>query len=129
MAKINSRDKGARFERHIAKVLREYGYEAERGCQHAGGKDSPDVKTNMKGIHIEAKNVEHLNIWGALEQSKRDAGNDEMPVVMFKRNRSQIYVAMPMDDFMVLYKAWEKGVDDAQGRERTGYRHEQDQES
>ena len=106
--KINSRDKGARFERRIAKMLREYGYEAERGQQHAGGKDSPDVKHNMPRIHIEAKDVEKLNIWNALEQSKRDAGEDEIPVVMFKRNRTKVYVAMPFEEFMDLFQAWER---------------------
>lgn len=105
---VNSREKGARFERQLAKLIREYGYEAERGCQHAGGKDSPDVKTSMKGIHIEAKNVEHLNMWNALEQSKRDAGEEEIPVVMFKRNRSGVYVALPFSEFMEMYAAWEK---------------------
>ena len=104
MGKINSRDKGARYERKIAQMLREYGYKAERGCQHAGGVDSPDVKHNMKGIHIEAKNVEALNIWKALEQSERDAGADEMPIVVFRRNRSKDYVAMQFDDFMKLYQ-------------------------
>ena len=108
MGKINSRDKGARFERQLAKMLREHGYEAERGCQHSGGKDSPDVKHNMHRIHIEAKDVEKLNIWNALEQSKRDAREDEIPVVMFKRNRTQVYVAMPFDEFMDFYEAWEK---------------------
>ena len=108
MAKINSRDKGARFERRIAKMLREYGYEAERGCQHSGGKDSPDVKHNMPRLHIEAKDVEKLNIWNALEQSKRDAGEDEIPVVMFKRNRTKVYVAMPFEEFMDLFQAWER---------------------
>lgn len=108
MGKIDSRAKGARFERTLAKMIREYGYEAERGCQHSGGKDSPDVKTSMKGIHIEAKDVMKLNIWNALEQSKRDAGEDEVPVVMFKRNRTKVYVAMPFEDFMDFYGAWEK---------------------
>ena len=107
MGKINSRDKGARFERRIAKMLREYGYEAERGQQHSGGKDSPDVKHNMPRLHIEAKDVEKLNIWNALEQSKRDAGEDEIPVVMFKRNRTQVYVALPFESFMEMYGAWE----------------------
>lgn len=108
MGKIDSRAKGARFERQLAKMIRERGYEAERGCQHSGGKDSPDVKHNMHRIHIEAKDVEKLNIWNALEQSKRDSGEDEIPVVMFKRNRTQVYVAMPFDEFMEMYKAWEK---------------------
>lgn len=111
MGKINSREKGARFERSLAKMIREYGYEAERGCQHSGGKDSPDVKTNMKGIHIEAKDVEKLNIWNALEQSKRDAGKDEIPVVMFKRNRTKVYVAMPFDEFMEMYSVWERSLE------------------
>lgn len=111
--KINSRDKGARYERHIAKVLREHGYEAERGCQHAGGKDSPDVKHNMKGVHIEAKAVEHLNLWNALAQSERDAGADEIPIVVFKRNRSKDYVALQFEDFLKIFKAWEKGQNNA----------------
>lgn len=111
MGKINSRDKGARYERKIAQMLREYGYEAERGCQHSGGKDSPDVKHNMKRIHIEAKNVEALNIWKALEQSERDAGDGETPIVIFRRNRSKDYVALQFDHFMELYKAWEKYID------------------
>lgn len=111
--KINSRDKGARFERLLAKMLREHGYEAERGCQHSGGKDSPDVKHNMTRLHIEAKDVEKLNIWNALEQSKRDAGADEIPVVMFKRNRTQVYVAVPFEEFMEMFKAWEVQINDS----------------
>lgn len=109
MGKINSRDKGARYERHIAAVLREHGYEAERGCQHSGGKDSPDVKHNMKGIHIEAKAVEHLNLWNALAQSERDAGADEIPIVVFKRNRSKDYVALSFEDFLKMFGESQKG--------------------
>ena len=105
---INSRDKGARYEVHIAKRLREYGYEAERGCQHSGGKDSPDVKCNMEGLHLELKKVEKLNIWNALAQSERDAGEDEIPAVVFARNRSKDYVAVPFESFMELFIAWEK---------------------
>lgn len=108
MAKINSRAKGARFERKVAQMLREHGYEAERGCQHSGGKDSPDVKHNLTRLHIEAKDVEHLNIWNALEQSRRDAGEDEIAVVVFKRNRTKVYVAMEFDEFMGFYKCWEQ---------------------
>lgn len=109
MGKIDSRAKGARYERHIAEVLRSYGYEAERGCQRSGGKDSPDVKHNMTSLHIEAKAVEHLNLWNALAQSERDAGEDETPIVIFKRNRSKDYVALSLEDFMKYYQAWEKG--------------------
>ena len=104
MGKINSRDKGAKYERHIAQVLRDHGYEAERGVQHQGGKDSPDVKHNMPNIHIEAKAVEKLNLWNALAQSEKDAGADEIPVVVFKRNRSKDYVALSFEDFIEIFK-------------------------
>ena len=104
MGKINSRDKGARYERHIAQVLRDHGYEAERGCQHSGGKDSPDVKHNMLNIHIEAKAVEKLNLWNALAQSEKDAGENEIPIVVFKRNRSKDYVALSLEDFIEIFK-------------------------
>ena len=103
---VDSRRKGARFEVQVAKKLREAGYEAERGCQHAGGKDSPDVKHNAPRLHIEAKAVEHLNLWKALEQSKKDAGEDEIPIVVFKRNYSGIHVALPWEEFIELYQAW-----------------------
>lgn len=104
----NSRDKGARYERHIAHRIREWGYDAERGCQHSGGKDSPDVKHNMDGIHIECKKVEKLNIWKALEQSAKDAGEDETPIVVFSRNRAKDYVALPFEDFMMMHRQWIK---------------------
>lgn len=104
MGKINSRDKGAKYERHIAQVLRDHGFEAERGCQHSGGKDSPDVKHNMPGIHIEAKAVEKLNIWKAIAQSKKDAGEDEIPIVVFKRNYSGDYIVLPFEDFLKIFK-------------------------
>lgn len=106
MGKINSKDKGKRGERYVAKLLREYGYDAKRGVQYQGSPNSPDV-TGLPKVHIEVKFTEKLNIWNALEQSKRDSGENEIPVVMFKRNRTQVYVALPFDEFMEMYKAWE----------------------
>ena len=108
MGKINSRQKGCRGERMFAQLLREHGYEAERGQQHAGGKDSPDVKTNMLGVHWEIKFVEKLNLHNAMEQSKRDAGEGEMPLVGHKRSREEWLVTQPFEDWIKLYKAYEK---------------------
>lgn len=105
---INSRNKGARGERAFAKLLREHGYEAERGCQHAGGKDSPDVKCNMPNVHWEVKVVEKLNLQKALEQSARDSGESEMPLVAHKKNYGGWYVTMQFEDFIDMYKAWEE---------------------
>lgn len=108
MGKIDSRAKGARAERSFAKLLREHGYEAERGCQHSGGKDSPDVKTNMPRCHWEVKFVEKLNLDKALEQSKRDAGEDEIPLVAHKKSRKPWFVTMEFNEWIEMYKAWER---------------------
>lgn len=104
MGKINSRQKGARAERAFAKMLREYGYEAERGCQRSGGKDSPDVKCNMPNCHWEIKHVERLNLESAMEQSKRDAGENEMPLVGHKKNRTEWLVTLRFTDFMEIFQ-------------------------
>ena len=68
---INSRDKGARFERQVAEYLREKGYTARRGQQFSGSPDSPDVVSNFP-FHIEAKAVEKLNLDKAFQQAVDD---------------------------------------------------------
>lgn len=101
---INSREKGARFERLLAAKLRAYGYKnARRGQQYSGANGDADV-VGLPGIHIEAKAVEHLNIHKAMEQSKADAREGEIPVVIHKKNRSDILVTMGLDDFIKLYE-------------------------
>lgn len=105
---INQRQKGAAGEREFAHLLREHGYEAERGVQHSGGKDSPDVKTNMQGVHWEIKRTERLRLHDALKQSQRDAGEDEMAVVGYRRNHDEWIVIQPFTDWIKLLKAYER---------------------
>ena len=102
----NSRQKGARAERQLAKELRKFGYEARRGVQYCGANGDADV-TGLEKIHIECKHVERLNIHEAMEQAKRDAREGEKPVVMHKKNRTEWLVTMPLYDWIELYKAWE----------------------
>lgn len=99
---MNSRDKGAKGERELARVLREYGYDAIRGQQFCGIYGDPDV-IGLPGIHIECKRVERLNLYDAMAQSKRDARSNEMPCVFHRRNRCEWLVTMRLDDFMTLY--------------------------
>jgi len=99
---INSRAKGARYEREIAALLREFGYEAIRGCQFAGGQDSPDVKCDDFPCHIEAKFVERLNIWAAYEQSDNDSG-DRVPCVIHRKKLSPFsLITLRLEDFIEL---------------------------
>ena len=100
-----SREKGKRGEREVASLLREYGYDAHRGQQYKGGSDSPDV-VGLDGIHIEVKRTERLDLYGALSQSKSDAGEDR-PVVIHRKNNSEWVVIQPLSDWIDLYRAWE----------------------
>ena len=101
--KINSRSKGARFERELAAWLRDtYGIsDARRGQQFAGGSESPDV-IGWRGVHIEAKHVERLNLEDAMIQSERDAAGKAVPVVIHKRNRTAIMLTVRLDQIEAL---------------------------
>ena len=107
MGTINSKQKGARYERELAKAFREYGFEeARRGVQYSGKQGEADDVVGLPYIHIEAKHVERLHLYEAIKQAERDANEDEMPCVFHRRNRTKTYVTLGLDDFMTLYKAW-----------------------
>lgn len=101
---INSRAKGVRGELELAAILREYGFEAKRGQQHAGGADSQDVKHNIDGFHFECKLVEGLSLYPAMEQAKRDKAPDDIPVVAHRRNKKEWLAILPLRDFLKLLK-------------------------
>lgn len=100
---INSRQKGARAERELAHKISEYGYECRRGQQYSGANGDADV-VGLKGVHIECKAVERLNIHDAVEQATRDAREGEVPVVFHKKNRKPWLVTMSFEDFMAMYR-------------------------
>ena len=101
-----SRDKGKRGEREVARVLKEYGYDAHRGVQYQGGPDSPDV-VGLPGIHIEVKRTERFNLYDALSQSKGDSDPEEMPIVVHRRNDCEWVVVQPLRDWMRLFMCYE----------------------
>lgn len=102
-----SRNKGKAGERELAAALRAEGFEsARRGQQYSGSETSADV-VGLPGIHIECKRVEKLNIYEAVEQAQRDAGESgELPAVFHRRNRKPWLVTMPLSDWMILYRKW-----------------------
>lgn len=105
---INSRRKGATFERKLAGLLRDYGYDCRRGQQYCGANGDADV-VGLPGIHIEAKAVERLNLYDAMAQSKHDARSGEIPVVMHKKNNCKVLVTLELEDFMTIYRDYEVG--------------------
>lgn len=105
---MNSRAKGAGGERELAKKLREYGYDCRRGQQFSGANGDADV-VGLPGIHIECKRVERLNLEDAMAQSRRDAREGEIPVVMHRKTRSPWMVTMTLEDWIEIYREWEAG--------------------
>lgn len=107
MAK-KSVEKGKRFERTLASEFRKYGYDdARRTAQYCGKTgDAADV-VGLPYIHVEAKHVERLNIYDAVDQAKRDAEAGEkglLPAVFHKKNNHNILVTMELDSFMQIYQ-------------------------
>lgn len=98
----NSRAKGARGERELANILKEYGYDARRGQQFSGLNGDADV-VGLDGIHIECKRVQNLSITKAMEQSERDAREGEVPTVFHRKDRTPWLVTMRLEDWMEMY--------------------------
>ena len=102
---MNSRAKGARGERELARILRGYGYDCRRGQQYCGANGDADV-IGLEGIHIECKRVERLNIDDAMLQAIRDRREGEFPAVFHRKNNGKWMVTMLLDDWQEIYKEW-----------------------
>lgn len=99
---INSRQKGAEGEREWARWLRNNlsVEDARRGCQHAGGPNSPDV-IGLLGSHAEVKRTQKLNLWAAMFQAIRDCGKN-LPYVAHRKNGEEWLVTMRAKDIIKL---------------------------
>jgi Holliday junction resolvase len=107
---VNSKQKGARFERQLASKLREYGYDARRTAQYCGNTGEASDVVGLRGLHIEAKHQETMRLYEWMAQAKRDSeGTGRLPAVFHKKNNANILVTMELDDFMNLYREWEAG--------------------
>lgn len=100
-----ARNKGAAFERHIAKTLTEAtGLLWQRGLSQSrgGGRESSDVGCDMfPGIHIECKNHMVTNIKAAYRQAVEDCeGSTKIPVAITKDTRTDILVTMKLEDWI-----------------------------
>lgn len=112
MGKINSKAKGARFERTLASRFREYGYDCRRTAQYCGNTGEAADVIGLPGIHVEAKHAEAMRLYEWMAQAKRDSsGTDRLPAVFHKKNNAEILVTMELDDWINLYREWEAGFD------------------
>ena len=109
---INSKAKGARFERALAAKLREYGYkDCRRSAQYCGNTGEAADILNLPHIHIEAKHQEKMYLYDWMAQAKHDARDGEIPAVFHKKNNADILVTMRLEDWMGIYREWEAGLE------------------
>ena len=109
---INSKDKGARFERKLAAVFREFGFtDSRRTAQYCGNTGDASDVVGLPGIHVEAKHQEKMKLYDWMEQAKRDSkGSENLPTVFHKRNNHEILVSMRLEDWMKLYCEWQNSM-------------------
>lgn len=115
MAKLNSKQKGARFERILAGIFREYGFsDARRTAQYCGNTGDASDVVGLPGIHVEAKHQENMRLYDWIEQARRDAeanGKGLLPAVFHKKNNHDILVTMYLDDWMAIFREYESGME------------------
>lgn len=102
-----SREKGKRGEREWARFCREQGYDCRRTSQYCGRSGDASDVVGLPGVHQEVKRVERLDLYGALDQARRDAGPGLLPVVFHRKNNCRWVAVMDADVWFALYRAWE----------------------
>jgi hypothetical protein len=80
----------------------------------SSGTTGEDLKLSPRARRLlpftfEVKNQEALNIWQALQQAQEHAeGTPHTPALAFRRNKSELYVALKASDFLKLTKREEE---------------------
>ena len=104
MSGRSAQRKGADGERELARILRGYGYEIERGGSLSYGA-VPDL-TGLPGLHLEVKRCERLALPAWVVQAEEDAARfrDGAPVVVFRQSNEPWRVCLRLSDFLTIYK-------------------------
>ena len=99
----SAKAKGRKLQNFVVKELRKAYPELEDDdiksqIMGVSGEDvvfSPLAK-RLIGLSFECKNQEKLNLWDSLSQAE-DNAEKRTPVLVFKRNRSEVYAAIPFE--------------------------------
>ena len=78
------------------------------------GESGTDIKLSHAARQIfpwavECKNQEHINIWESWNQTEMNGLKEKLkPLLIFKRNRSEVLAVMKFSDFVMLVKEVKK---------------------
>lgn len=101
-----SKTKGRAGELELVDVLRSFGFPEVHAGKCTSYGEEPDV-SGLRGVHIEVKRVERLDLEAAMRQSMDDSEKfrDGLPAVFHRRNRKAWLVTMPLSAWMRIYGA------------------------
>ncbi len=105
----SAKQKGRRLQQHVRdRILESFPSlqpdDVRSTSMGASGEDillSP-VARELVPFSIEVKNQQRVNIWSALEQA---ASGEHPPMVVFSRNRSEVYAALRFEDLLHILSA------------------------
>lgn len=109
MKPSSAKAKGRRLQDEIRETLHEHYPDLRDGdiktaVMGESGRDivlSPAAEDRIP-LDIEAKNQEKLNVWSSLKQAEANAKDGRVPALVFRRNRSETYVALKFTDLLTL---------------------------
>jgi len=111
MARLTTRSakaKGRRLQQFVRDVFLRFAPNLEQDDIRSTtmGESGEDVQLSPAArkvypYSVECKNVEKLNIWEAISQCKKNA-KGHTPLVVFKKNGHEVYIAIPFTKFMKL---------------------------
>lgn len=104
------RSKGNRAERAVVDMLRERGWTHARRNFQSGGQGGGDIIGGPTDVHLEVKCRERCAIWEWIAQAEGEARPTDMPVVVFRRNRSGWYACLSLDELLALLALRERGT-------------------
>ena len=108
---VNSKQKGARYEREVAILLRNHGYDARRSVQYSGRTEESADVVGLPYIHIECKHYANRAFdYDWIDQAKRDA-QDNIPIVIHRTDNHRNLVTMDFEDWMRIYTEFEASMD------------------
>lgn len=104
------REKGARFEREIADVFKQWGFGAYRTAQFRGNTGRCSDIEGVPDLHIECKHQERMCLYNWMKQAISDNRASEralIPVVIHKANKKPVLISMELKDFLRIFSEWE----------------------
>lgn len=103
--RINSRAKGAAYERELVRLFREAmpGATVKRGLQFRGAAVDAAADVECPVFWVESKRGRRPQVRAALEQARRDSeGTGKVPIAVIRDDNSPAFVCLGLDAFLAM---------------------------